>query len=295
MVTINKRETSYEGLAEKFENGEDGLYSLMTNDKNILLQPKNTITEKDVAEVPGLAELRKAIEDVKASEATATGRRKFLLKKQLIEMYKDQYILRDAYRTPMQPKVFAVKPVSIDLSEKRWVDDQGQPHSDGLISFFNPEHISAILCNYSGLKIQTEGKYQDDFFYLMQDFDKLLRRALEDHPMYAAIVKKKIAGVSNQEIQDFLWSEYKTKHTVEYISALWRHKIPQVIAEFAENEYLLWYYKHEAPEKAKWKKCTRCGQVKLAHNRFFSKNSTSRDGFYSICKCCRNQKTKKKE
>ena len=34
MVTINKRETSYEGLAEKFENGEDGIYGMISNDKN---------------------------------------------------------------------------------------------------------------------------------------------------------------------------------------------------------------------------------------------------------------------
>jgi len=36
LVTINKRETSYEGMVEKFENGEDGIYNLITNDKNIL-------------------------------------------------------------------------------------------------------------------------------------------------------------------------------------------------------------------------------------------------------------------
>jgi hypothetical protein len=35
-MTIDRRETSFEGLAEKFENGEDGIYGLMTNDKNII-------------------------------------------------------------------------------------------------------------------------------------------------------------------------------------------------------------------------------------------------------------------
>ena len=34
MATVNKRETSYEGLVSQFENGEDGIYGIMTEDKN---------------------------------------------------------------------------------------------------------------------------------------------------------------------------------------------------------------------------------------------------------------------
>jgi hypothetical protein len=45
MITVNKRETSFEGLAEKFENGEDGIYNLMTNDKNMIFTPKVSITD----------------------------------------------------------------------------------------------------------------------------------------------------------------------------------------------------------------------------------------------------------
>lgn len=30
MITINKRETSFEGLVSKFESGEDGIYNLIT-------------------------------------------------------------------------------------------------------------------------------------------------------------------------------------------------------------------------------------------------------------------------
>ena len=32
MVTINKRETSFEGLVGKLENGEDGIYNMIAND-----------------------------------------------------------------------------------------------------------------------------------------------------------------------------------------------------------------------------------------------------------------------
>ena len=69
---------------------------------------------------------------------------------------------------------------------------------------------------------------------------------------------------------------------------MWRNKIPKMLSEQAKEDYLMWHYTYV--EKGKWKKCSRCGEVKLANNRFFSKNNTSKDGFYSICKKCRNKK-----
>ena len=33
MVTVNKRETSFQGLVGKLENGEDGIYNIITNDE----------------------------------------------------------------------------------------------------------------------------------------------------------------------------------------------------------------------------------------------------------------------
>lgn len=58
LSTVNKRETSYEGLAAQFENGEDNIYNLITEDKNILFRPKNVITKEDLRKVPPLRELR---------------------------------------------------------------------------------------------------------------------------------------------------------------------------------------------------------------------------------------------
>lgn len=89
MVTVNKRETSFEGLASKFENGEDGIYNLITEDKNILFTPKISITQADIEEVPGLRELRECIEEIEEEAKKATGKKKYLLKKQVIEMRRD--------------------------------------------------------------------------------------------------------------------------------------------------------------------------------------------------------------
>ena len=61
MVTVNKRETSFEGLVGRFENGEDGIYNLIANDKNIIFTPKFQITQQDIAEIPELKQLVDAI------------------------------------------------------------------------------------------------------------------------------------------------------------------------------------------------------------------------------------------
>ena len=36
MITVNKREMSFEGLVSQFENGEDGIYNLITENKHII-------------------------------------------------------------------------------------------------------------------------------------------------------------------------------------------------------------------------------------------------------------------
>lgn len=122
-------------------------------------------------------------------------------------------------------------------------------------------------------------------------FDKLCDKALANYPLYDRIVEYKIDGLQNIDIQEKIQMEFGIKHSLEYISSLWRNKIPKLIASTAEDEYLDNYYLNI--EKGKYKKCSRCGKIKLAHNKYFSKNKTSKDGFYSICKSCRNSKAKK--
>ena len=291
MVTVNKRETSYQGLVGKMENGEDGLFNLITNDKNIIFSPKVTITKKDLEEIPELAKLRKAIEEIEEAEKRATGKKKFLLKKQLIEMRQDQYVIKNAYRKPMYCANLTKSFSTMSFDEAIIMDENNMPVSDGLISFFNPTHISALLCHYSKLKEDAWGKFSSDAYFMMEDLDAAVDAALkEKYPLYYDLVIYKIDGKQNIEIQELLEQKHGIKHSVEYISSLWRNKIPKLIAEKAQEDYLVWYYTNV--EYGKWKRCSRCGEIKLAHNKFFSKNRTSKDGFYSICKCCRNKKTK---
>lgn len=293
LVTINKRETSYQGLVDKLINGENGIYHLLGHDdKNIIFSPKTGISPKDIEEVPGLKQLRADIEAIELLEKNARGKRKYLLKKQLIEMRQQQYIMKNEYRKPIQLLNITKSFNAIDFSEEFTVDKNGNLESDGLIDFMNPKHISALLCHYSKLKQEAYGHFEADSWYLIEDLDNLVEKALADFPIYMDIVTYKIDGLKNVEIQSLLMRDYQVEHTPEYISALWRNKIPKLIAEEATKEYLVWYFTFI--EKGKWKKCSCCGEIKLAHNKFFSKNSSSKDGWYSMCKDCRNARARDK-
>ena len=157
LFTINKRETSYQELSDKLENGEDGLYNLsIEDDKNVLLTPKINISPKDRAEIPDLDDLKTAIENVKNQASRATGKRKFLLKKQLIEMCQEQYTIKNDMKQPIYitnaVKTFA----RADFAETITIDEETQlPKSNGICSFFNPKHLSSLLCNYSALKQES--------------------------------------------------------------------------------------------------------------------------------------------
>jgi hypothetical protein len=138
------------------------------------------------------------------------------------------------------------------------------------------------------LKQDSWDNFESDTWYLVYDFENICDKALANYPLYMKIVEYKIDGMQNIDIQAALEKEFGIKHSVEYISSLWRKKIPTLIASAAEDEYLDWYFMKE--EKGTYKHCNRCGQIKLANNKYFSINKTSKDGWYSICKECRNKR-----
>lgn len=293
MMTVNKRECSFEGLVSQLENGEDGIYNLITDNKNQIFQPKITITKKDLDEIQPLRQLREAINVWEAKLKVTEGKDAFVIKKALIEMRKDQYVIKNAYRRPIVPnKLTRSTHVTILPDETSSFDEEGYPIPKG-VSLLNPVVCSAILCNYSRLKEDSFDRFEGDLYYLMLAFDEIADKALKEYPLYEKIVECKVDGLQNTQIQEVLQMEFGIKHSLEYISSLWRKKIPKLIASQAEDEYLYWYYLNI--EKGKYKKCSRCGQIKLAHNKYFSKNKTSRDGYYSICKKCRNSKNKTKK
>lgn len=273
MTTVNKRETSFEGLVSQLENGEDGIYNLINENKQTLFQPKISITKNDLETLPLLKQLRETIETWEQRLKQVEGKDAFTIKKALIEMRKEQYLIKQAYQKPIVPNKLQ------HTSSRTSIDG---------VELTSAAVCEALLCNYSKLKEDTWDQLDSDLWCLLQDFENTCDKALKPYPVYQYIVEAKIDNLSNIEIQTNLQQQFGIKYSIEYISSLWRNKIPKLIASCAEDEYLYWYYLNV--EKGHYKRCSRCGQIKLADNKYFSKNKTSKDHFYSICKECRNKK-----
>jgi len=163
-LTINKRETSYQGLTEQFENGEDGAWNLFNEvaDKSIRLTPKREISASDVAEIPELQKLKESIAIIEKLEANAHGKDRYRLKKWLIELHQEQYIIKDIFKPSMSANAIAKTVAQMDLGENITIDENGEPQSDCRISLFNPTHVCALLCNYSALKEESWSKFSSD-------------------------------------------------------------------------------------------------------------------------------------
>lgn len=291
------RETSFQGLASSFEQGEDGLYNLITDfDKNIILTPKDPITQKDIDEIPELKELVDEIAKLEIRFKKARGKDKYLIKKQIIEMHQDKYIIRASHK-PVVKSMHLTKITNghLNLNEEVSVNNKGDVVVKGLISCCNAQHVSALLSDYSKLKEESWGKLNDDLWYQMDHLDDLIDKVFdnEENQYLLDIIIWKIDGLKNEKIRQNLIEKHKITYSEEYISSLWKNKIPKMIAEQCEQNYLEWYYTEK--ERGQWKRCSMCGQIKLANHHFFSKNSTSKDGFYSICKMCRSKKYREKK
>lgn len=297
-ITINKREVSLDGMVTRFENSnagssseasfEDNIFNLAINDKNVLLTPKIGITEDDIKDVPGLKELRAEIARLEELLPTASGKTKFSIKQNIIDLRKDQYVLKMSYKKPIYCTNFTKSARTLSIYENVKIENDEVIVEDANISLFIPQHISFLLCNYSKLKQEAHSQFESDIYYLMLSLEDLAEKALEKNPMYKDVMIYKIDGDQNLDIQRKIEMKHNHRYSVEYISSIWRKKIPNLIAEQAKKEYITWYYTEK--EKGAWKRCSRCGQVKLIHPYFFSKNKSSKDGFYSICKECRNKK-----
>ena len=125
---------------------------------------------------------------------TATGHDAYVIKSTLIELRKDQYVVKNAYRRPILFNKLTHSKNMLPLDDNITIGEEGEIISEG-VSLTNPAVCSAILCNYSKLKEDSWGNFEGDMWYLLYDFERTCDKALKKYPLYERIVECKIDGM----------------------------------------------------------------------------------------------------
>lgn len=295
MVTINKHETSYQTLSTKFEAGADAVEALSQSrsvEKEKITHPKAPITQRDLNLIPGLRDRIESAQFWNAKRKRSEGKTAQVAYKAFREDMALAYEMRDCYYGISQSSSPpAQAPLPQEYPVKEWIDPDGTIHYEGA-SLMKKGLCAELLKSYIKLKGQNWGKFNDMWFLIM-DFENCLFDALEPFPVYQAIVEQKWSSMSNNDIVQELYAEFGKHYTPEQVSSLYCNKIPELIASKATDNFIDYWYTHE--EKGTYKTCSCCGRVLVAHPRFFNRNSTSKDGFYSQCKECRSKNRRRKK
>ena len=113
--------------------------------------------------------------------SVSEGRDKFIIKKTIIELRKDQYVIKNAYRKPIVPTKITRSRNFLPMDDDFEFDDEGYviPHG---VSFMDPKVVSTILCNYSGLKEAAWGEFEKDVAGIHSRLPNITPRVTECMP-----------------------------------------------------------------------------------------------------------------
>lgn len=230
-VTINKRQTSYEGMVETLENGEDGIHALMNDSKVQLLDNRDRVTEEELEKFPQLREQVNIIETLKSHMKNATGQKRYQLKKQIIEQWQQLYSIRASLKNTSfksaNPSRQVKSMARMSIPEQITINKEtGAIKIDSPLSLLKPEHVSIILSYYSELKQECQDDLHGDMHWLLIDLENAITYALRHNKtsvrsdVLLDLIIWKIDGETNEEIQRRMNAKYGIVHTAQYYSNL---------------------------------------------------------------------------
>ena len=291
---------------------------------------KPTMDKEKCKDIPGMKELWEQIEVIDHKIKLVEGKVQpdcgeqipelsskglYQLKHILIELRKDQYILKDTafpeiqaqknygsfYSNPVDFQlcypVFPcgimrskndqnfIKPwsstrsfVAIDLDNRiKELNAAGKPY----FNFMDKEHIYQLCLAYYELEDYANRFPDSPLQGLLWTLDFYIEKANLSEQQ-KLIVEGKKRRLLNRDICQELMEKLGIYHQENYVSTIW-NKVCGLIAEAAELNYDEWCCKDYKPA---WKTCSCCGETLLRDPRNFVRKSKAQDGLTNKCKKC---------
>lgn len=213
----------------------------------------------------------------------------FKLRKMYGELVSDYNKVKELLTVPISFQSPTITSTKYDFNTDTWyIDEDGSvvEVSKNLLLFSDPNTYKGLILNYSDLVHAYEDKFNDDIWAILKTFEDIVAKSnLNNEEIF--VVSRLLKGKDRSEIIDEYLNVFYKDISKQVLSNWINRTIPNKLA----NTYLElvndWIYTYKI--KGKYKKCSSCGEIKLISNdRYFSKNSITKDGFQSVCKKCDN-------
>lgn len=155
--------------------------------------------------------------------------------------------------------------------------------SENQLDYGDKKHIYYLIKFYSALKQESYNDNNADMKHILFLLEYLIdNTGLSDRDI--DIITWIIDGDNYETIGEKLKEKYNLNWYGDTISRTF-DSICSKIADFYRKDYEDWFYTFVA--KGKYKTCSKCGEIKLANERYFSPKSDAKDGLHPYCKKCR--------
>ena len=233
---------------------------LIRKGNNYKLSNEQKVYKKDIEKVPELKEYQNAIDQLNKQQKNT----KAVFDKKKI----------GGIKTLIKEDMKDVKDMRLGtIYFKQPLPDEGKIDYDEF-DFFNEKHIEGLL------SIKPRCDLQDDLACLTNDIQYLINKcSFSDVELDIIDMMRNNYDVS--DIGEELDCKYQTVQSMI-------NKIIKKIINKYEDVYEDWYYLNIS--KGKYKKCSKCGEIKIANERHFRKRSDNKgDGFIGVCRKCERE------
>lgn len=175
-----------------------------------------------------------------------------------------------------------------EINADTWYEDK-----NGEIIELSKNHIllsdantyKGLILTYKDLKDKYQDKLNHDMWSLLYVFEELLEQTefTQDEQF---VLDMLFDSYNQKQIRDQYELVNLNSITKDRVSRLINTQIPNKILNTYLDSVEDWVYTEKI--KGKYKECSKCGDIKLANDRYYSQNKDSNDNLHTVCKKCRS-------
>jgi hypothetical protein len=264
---------------------------------------QNNLKEEDLKKYPEIAEVVEKIQYLKDTlgvnlDSTSKEEKQIqiankydskqlsLMKKMLRDLNTESILMKDLLSGTIRfKKIMKDSTVFNYDSDTGYFDEHGDyvEVSENKLDLSKEKHVLELLNHYALLKQAYYDKPNSDMWAILTDLENLIDKT-EFEKYIKDILIMKIDGCPASEIVEYISREYEIDLTEKRVSEIYNNIIPKMIVDTYIQEREDWIFTFKV--KGTYKTCSKCKQVKLASERYFSLDRSRKDGFFPYCKKC---------